>query len=71
MAHMRSGPVLRDGTNTSRYDMNMTGYRELSVTPLSLRKHASEGTCLRYFMSRLSMGTSYMSQVQAQQEIAP
>ena len=45
VAHMRSGPVLRDGTNTSRYDMNMTGYRELSVTPLSLRKHATEGTC--------------------------
>ena len=36
--HMRSGPVFRDGTKTSRYDMNMTGYRELSVTPLSLRR---------------------------------
>ena len=33
---MRRGPVFSDGTRTSRYDMNMTGYSELSVTPLSL-----------------------------------
>ena len=64
---MRSGPVLRDGTRTSRYDMNMTGYSELSVTPLSLQTASSatnEDAPQRSLVSVKHAGTAQMNQCQ-------
>ena len=52
--HVRCQLSLRPGTSTSRYDMNITGYRLLSVTPLSLRRAPGPASLLSDGLSNLS-----------------